>query len=172
VPPPIGPEQQRLTPVERANLVAYLDGELAEPESRAIATKLTNSVTARKEVESLERTWELLEYLPRPKASESLAERTLTEVRRIDAGGGRFEAGVAQVTQRVIRTALWVGGAAAAFLLGMVLTQWVWPSPTERLARDLSIAEHLDEYRDVGTFEFLEHLANSPEFGTDRDEAR
>ena len=50
-----------------------------------------------------------------------------------------------------------------------MLTHWVWPNPTARLARDLPIAEHLDEYRDVGTFEFLETLATAPEFNSDRD---
>ncbi len=69
------PEQQRLTPAERSNLVAYLDGELNEAESRAIATKLTKSATARREIEGLEKTWELLELLPRPKASEDFTAR-------------------------------------------------------------------------------------------------
>ena len=45
------PEQQRLSPGERANLVAYLDRELNEAETRAITTKLTQSVTARRELE-------------------------------------------------------------------------------------------------------------------------
>ena len=53
---------------------------------------------------------------------------------------------------------------ASALGVGYAITQWVWPNPTERLSRDLSIAEHLDEYRDVGTFEFLEVLVHSPEF--------
>ena len=44
--PPAGPEQ-RLSPEDRANLVAYLDGELTEAESRAMATKLSLSATAR-----------------------------------------------------------------------------------------------------------------------------
>ena len=50
-------ETQRLTDAERANLVAYLDGELNEAETRALGTKLTQSVTARREIESLQKTW-------------------------------------------------------------------------------------------------------------------
>ena len=42
---------------------------------------------------------------------------------------------------------------------------WAWPDPVARLVRDLSLAEHLDEYKEVGTFEFLEELAKSKEFG-------
>jgi hypothetical protein len=83
---PIGPEQ-RLSPEERANLAAYIDGELTENESRAIATKLSLSAIARREVESLKKTWELLEYLPRPNVSQEFSERTLTSIRSLESGG-------------------------------------------------------------------------------------
>jgi anti-sigma factor RsiW len=160
-------EQQRLTPVERANLVAYLDGELNEAESRAIATKLTQSPTARREVEALERTWDLLDLLPRPTASEQFTERTMTEVRNLADAGDRFETAFMQAARRLIRASLWIAASFCGLAAGYALTQWVVPNPTARLARELSLAEHLDEYRDVGDFEFLKELANSPEFGTD-----
>src|SRR3954451_11306178 len=99
----MGPDQQRLTPNERADLVAYLDGELGEAESRAIATKLAHSATARREVEFLEKTWELLEYLPRPKASEDFTARTLTEVLNADLMGGRLDSKVSQTLQKALR---------------------------------------------------------------------
>jgi anti-sigma factor RsiW len=165
----MGPEQQRLTPAERDNLVAYLDGELGEGEARAIATKLTHSPTARREVEALQKTWELLEYLPRPKVSEDFTARTLTEVQQLAAEGGKFEAIARQVALRAIRVALGTTTALLAFGLGFLVTHWVWPNPTARLARDLPIAEHLEEYQDVGTFDFLSELVDSPEFNTDRD---
>jgi anti-sigma factor RsiW len=163
------PDQQRLTPNERANLVAYLDGELAEAESRAIATKLAHSATARREVEALEKTWDLLEYLPRPKPSEEFTARTLTEVQRADLEGGQFHSKLWQTTRRALRGAVWTLAGLLAFGIGYAAMQWAWPNPTERLTRDLPIAEHLDEYRDVGTFEFLKELAGSPEFNADRD---
>lgn len=164
-----GPDQQRLTPNERANLVAYLDGELSEAETRTIATKLAHSATARRELESLEKTWELLEYLPRPKASEDFTARTLTEVEREEHEGIRLGSAVLQTTRRLLRAVAWTAASLLAFGVGYVLTQWVWPNPSERLTRDLPIAEHLDEYRDVGTFEFLQELVESPEFNADRD---
>ena len=163
-------EQQRLSPVERANLVAYLDGELNEAESRAIATKLSLSPTARREVEALEQTWELLEQLPRLKAPENFTEKTLTEVRQLDEAGGRLESALATNISRLLQASAWVAASAVAFVLGFVLIHFFWPNPTARLARDLSVAEHLDEYRDVGDFDFLKELVNSPEFGTERDD--
>jgi len=165
----IGPEQQRLTPAERANLVAYLDGELNEAESRAISTKLTKSATARREVEILERTWELLDLLPRPKASQDFTARTLHEVEQLSLKGNRFESAVLHTSQRVAAAAVWVVVSLVTLSVGYALTQWVWPNPTARLARDLSIAEHLDEYRDVGSVQFLKELENSQEFSVDRD---
>jgi hypothetical protein len=165
----MGPDQQRLSPSERANLVAYLDGELNEAESRAIATKLTKSATARREVEVLERTWELLEHLPRPKASDEFTARTLSEVKLIAIAGDQLESNIKHAAKRSMQVASWVLAGFVALGLGFVVTRWVWPNPTARLARDLSIAEHYQEYRDVGSFEFLQELENLPEFSPDRD---
>ncbi len=162
-------EQQRLSPTERANLVAYLDGELNDAESRAIATKLTQSPTARREIEILEKTWEMLDLLPRPKASEQLANRTLTEMQEIALHGGRMESTFKLLGQRARRIGLALTASLCAFFVGYAIMQWVWPNPTARLARDLTLAEHLDEYRDVGTFEFLDALSETPEFASDRD---
>ena len=44
----VGPDHQRLRPEDRANLVAYVDGELTEAEARALTTKITHSATARR----------------------------------------------------------------------------------------------------------------------------
>jgi anti-sigma factor RsiW len=165
----MGPDQQRLTPNERANLVAYLDGELDDSESRAIATKLAHSATARRELEVLEKTWELLDYLPRPKATEDFTARTLTEITRADLEGGRLGTAVRQKAEQVVRVAVATAAAVLAFGVGYAIMLWVWPNPSERLTRDLPIAEHLDAYRDVGTFDFLKELVESPEFNADRD---
>lgn len=165
----MGPDQQRLTPNERANLVAYLDGELDETESRAIATKLAHSATARRELEVLEKTWELLDHLARPKASEDFTARTLTEALRVDAEGGRLGSAVRLKIQQALRAVLGIAAGLLAFGVGYAIMHWAWPNPSERLTHDLSIAEHLDDYRDVGTFDFLKDLVESPEFNADGD---
>lgn len=156
------PDQQRLSIDERANLVAYLDGELNDPQSRAIATKLTQSLTARKEVEALQKTWELLDFLPKPKASDDFAARTLSVATR------QADDRIASAASNLARRA-GIGLALAAvssllFVAGYFLTLRVWPNPSARLARDLPIAESLDEYRDAGSFDFLEQLDQSPDF--------
>lgn len=160
----IGPEQQRLTPFERENLVAYLDGELDEAASRILSTKLTSSPTARREIEVLEKTWELLNYLPLPKASEDFAEKTFSEVRRIAERGDRIESRFIQVVIRLMRVVLLVVGSATLAAIAYLIVLWAIPNPSARLTDDLPIAEHLDEYRVVKDKAFLDELLNSPEF--------
>ncbi|WP_165246110.1 anti-sigma factor family protein [Paludisphaera soli] len=159
-----GSEHQRLRPEERANLVAYIDGELTEAESRALSTKLTHSPTARREVDLLKKTWEALEKLPRPHVSEEFHERTLSYVHSLEVGrGARFAplAGVARSFVRGVACLLILASAGAA---GYGAVRHLWPDPDERVIRDLSLAEHLDEYLEVGGFDLLDALKNTPEF--------
>jgi hypothetical protein len=159
------PEQLRLSPDERADLVAYLDGELPEAHSRLISNKLTQSATARRDVDILKRTWELLDYLPRPQPAPEFCERTISRIHRYDAEGRYWEPLVAALSVQAVRGVVYIAAAAVSLAVGYALTRWVWPDPTERVARDLTLAEHLDEYLEVGSFDFLSQLAASKEFG-------
>jgi anti-sigma factor RsiW len=161
------PEQLRLTPDERADLVAYVDGELPESHSRIISTKLTQSATARREVEMLQKTWELLDYLPLPQATGEFSEKTVSQIRRLELRDRSWEPAVAAWSARLARIMVYLLVGAAFLGVGFALTRWVWPDPTTRLVRDLTLAEHLDEYLEVGSFEFLSQLADSKAFGDD-----
>jgi anti-sigma factor RsiW len=160
----IGPEQ-RLSPEERANLAAYIDGELTENEERVMATKLSLSKTARREVESLKKTWELLEYLPRPKASADFPERTLTSIRSLESNALSWDQTARDWMIQVGKVAVCLLVAAAGLTIGYASVRWGWPDPSIRLAQDLNLAEHLEEYQEVGSFDFLDELANSKSFG-------
>lgn len=163
------PDKQRLSTADRSNLVAYLDGELNEAEANALQGKLTQSVTARREIEAYEKTWELLDYLPLPRVADDFTSRTMTEVKLIAARGGDL----VDVAGRSARVAARVLVCAAIMLLtlgiGYISSRWLWPDPTARLVRDLSLAEHLDEYREVGSLEFLKLLDESPAFNDNGD---
>lgn len=160
----MGPDQQRLSPGDRSNLVAYLDGELNEAEARAIATKLTQSMTARREVEILRKTWEMLDLLSRPKASQDFAARTLTVIVQRSGRGDRVASAASEMARKA---GMVVAGALLAgllFAVGYFVSSRVLTNPSARLARDLSLAESIDEYRDVGSFDFLELLDGSSDF--------
>src|SRR5436305_14799746 len=119
----MAPDQQRLTPDDRSNLVAYLDGELNDAQARAMTTKLTQSVTARREAEALRKTWELLDLLPRPKASEEFTARTLTVATLGGDVGDRMASAASAVARRVLVAlacaAAWALPSALAFVLAL-----------------------------------------------------
>ncbi|WP_165221242.1 anti-sigma factor family protein [Aquisphaera insulae] len=162
----VGPEQ-RLNPEERGNLTAYIDGELTENEARSIATKLSLSGTARRELESLKKTWELLEYLPRPPASDGFPDRTMESIRAIEAPSTSWTQDADFWFRQGWKLTLCLAVTLAALASGYAFSRWGLPDPAERLARDRSIAEHLDEYQEVGSFEFLEALVRSREMSDD-----
>src|SRR5262245_34238250 len=69
-----------LSDEDRANLVAYLDGELEGDAAQAIEARLGADPALRAEAEALKRTWDLLDYLPRPEPSPSFTHRTLSRL--------------------------------------------------------------------------------------------
>ncbi len=73
-------EPTRLNDEDRANLVAYLDGELDESQAREVETKLSLDPKARAEAEAMRRTWDLLDYLPTPPPSPNFTHRTLDRI--------------------------------------------------------------------------------------------
>ena len=88
---------------------------------------------------------------------------------RNDVEGNQLGSALLANTRRALLTLAWMALGLLAFGVGYALIHWVWPNPSERLTRDLPIAEHLDEYRAVGSFEYLKELVESPEFDADRD---
>ena len=75
----------RITAEHRANLVAYLDGELDETTTREIEQTLSKSPVARNDIEMLARTWEMLDTLPQASASDGFTVRTLVSLKAADA---------------------------------------------------------------------------------------
>src|SRR5262249_55268279 len=70
-------DRPKLSDEEMADLVAYLDGE-ADPETaRAVEARLSLDPTVRAEAELLRRTYDLLEYLPRPEPSADFTHKTI-----------------------------------------------------------------------------------------------
>ena len=64
----------------REDLVAYLDGELPEQESQAIEESLGKNEALRSEVDSLSKTWQMLDELVPVRASEEFSAKTLASL--------------------------------------------------------------------------------------------
>ncbi len=77
---PPDPRDPKLSPQEQENLTAYLDHELDDAGSEAITAALSRRPEVRKEADSLRKTWEMLDYLPRPQAPKTFMDQTITRL--------------------------------------------------------------------------------------------
>jgi anti-sigma factor RsiW len=159
---------------DRANLVAYLDGELDAESSRALEAKLNLDPQARAEAETLRRTWELLDYLPRPEPSPSFTNRTLEKLVVQHVTG-------AQPAARRRRWPVWLFGVgwAAALLVaaagGLGAAHLLWSrdagtahEPAEiqdLMVRNPRVVEHKRVFEHVDDFDFLRKLDDPELFG-------
>ena len=155
----------RFTPEERENLTAYLDGELDEKVAAEIENKLTRSEVARREVEILSRTWDLLNLLPRPPVSEEFSRKTMSMARLESQPASwdwytRLTVGL----RRTLTLCVWSVALALFAIIGYLSTN-VWiPDPSRKLVEELPLIENLDVYKEIGDIEFLTQLQKSGTF--------
>ena len=62
---------------DKAELVAYLDGELDEQATQAVEARLATDADARAELDTLKQTWGMLDYLPKASPSPNFTNRTM-----------------------------------------------------------------------------------------------
>jgi anti-sigma factor RsiW len=173
------PQKPPLSDADRADLVAYLDGELHGPAARALEAKLNLDPGVRAEAESLRRTWQLLDYLPQPAPSASFTSKTLDKISGVVpavTSSARFArtpwAGAAWAAALVLAA---VGGFAGARILrprplAPPAPSAVQADPDQLLLRDLRVIENKRLYDHVHDIGFLRALANPDDpdlFGED-----
>jgi len=164
-------ERRKLSEEEMADLVAYLDGE-ADPETaRAVEAKLSLDPTVRAEAEALRRTYDLLDYLPRPQPSTDFTNKTLDRISALRPGaranaGRRGLFGLAWAAAVLVAALAGFGGARLATPVGK-------PIPTEpaeldqQLVHDLRIIENKRLYDVADDLDFVRALAEPDLFGED-----
>ncbi len=98
---------------EKAELVAYLDGELDEASTQAIEAKIAADPDARAELDALKQTWGMLDYLPKSSPSVNFTHRTMERLTLEKIGGSK--------TMAMPRRPGWAGllGWAAATALAL-----------------------------------------------------
>lgn len=154
-------ESSELTPEQRENLVAYLDGELDETAAHKIELLLSQSAEVRKEVEELTQAWELLEVLPAARATDEFTDRTVSTIKAVETE----QAPRRRVWQRRLRSMAVYGGWLAALLLAAgigfaVTNRWV-ETESDQLLQELPVIENLDVYTEIDSVEFLNKLQES-----------
>jgi anti-sigma factor RsiW len=159
---------------ERAALVAYLDGELDEESAQDFEARLSREPDLRAEAEALKKTWELLDYLPRPEPSGGFTHRTLERL-------AVRETAVLRNGKPHRWAWLAPAGWAAAMLFamagGLIAAHYWWPGPGQagkeqpdrvklaqddfnaKMARNLSPIENQRIYGPVEDLDFARGLA-------------
>jgi anti-sigma factor RsiW len=153
----------RLTTEQRSNFVAYLDGELSEEETHQIEQMLAQSQVARHELDSLARTWELLDSLPRVQLGEEFTNKTMASVtiKEQSTNSGLLDV-VYDRLQLAVLVIGWAVGLTSAAVGGYYLTTQAVPDPTRDIVRDYQLLKDLDRYEEIGSTEFLKQLHNDP----------
>jgi anti-sigma factor RsiW len=167
-----------LSDEDREDLIAYLDGEVSEvgeEKAQILETRMNLDPTVRAEADSFKRTWDLLDYLPKPEVSPSFTNRTLDKL-------SVRETQNALRPPRRLRRRMIAGWTAAVFLAavgGYAAVAWMSPpDPRERdLVRELRLIENLRYYETVdviqpdNSLQFLEELARPELFGDDNQDS-
>lgn len=148
-------------------LIAYLDGELDEYEAKAVEHRLTSDATARARAEEYQKSYDLLDYLPKPVPSPDFAARTLTALQPA-AGVARSGSHTPPSRSSVWRgwlTALgWTAAAVLAAVGGYSAHRLIAPSLEDRppaTAEDFKLMGKLPLYAGVDDIDFLRELDRS-----------
>jgi anti-sigma factor RsiW len=154
----------------REELVAYLDGELDAEQGRRLEERAAAEPDARRMLEELDRTWHMLDTLDAPATNEDFTRTTLEMV--AVAAQEDVEKAKAEAPRRRRRTWLWaVTGLFTAAAAGFFLVASLVRDPNTQLLEDLPIVENYDQYREVGSIDFLRALNKQKLFTEDADES-
>lgn len=150
----------RLSADDRENLSAYLDGELDDDTTRRIESVLTNSAAARNDVELLQRTYELLELLPRPRAPREFVERTVSTAKLEEFRKPLQQQAWFQQARRIGVLCLWFLALLISGAIGYAATnRWI-AREDDLLLKDYPVIQQLDLSSDVHhDADFLKQLA-------------
>lgn len=151
------------------DLVAYLDGELDEATSRLVEEKATGDAATRTKIQFLRKTYDLLDYLPKPEPSADFATKTVTQIQH-------FPSRSAEIPSARTANRNWIGiilAACAAIAVGLAagfLSRPPTPTAESLTADLLPVLARLPLYAGVDDLEFLRKLDRPDLFGVDANE--
>jgi anti-sigma factor RsiW len=152
------PTESSKKPDMRANLVAYLDGELDEAATQIIEQTLAENSDVRGEVDSLTRTFEMLDELPRAQVSDEFTARTLSTIQIARQSQTDGDTPSHRRFGNRMLLASWIVGLALSVLLGVLIGGRFSRDDSTRLVEDLPILKNLDIYSEIGSVEYLQKL--------------
>lgn len=138
----------------REEIVAYLDGELPPDQSAAVERRLASDDGYRHEMLQLQRTWDILDQLPRTTASSDFTRSTM-EMAAHKASRAETQSWLKKLNWKWI--AICVLAAAAGFG-GYAWAAKKAAEPNEDLARDLQLYQEYEMFEGIDSIEFVQRL--------------
>ena len=160
---------------EKAELVAYLDGELDEAATQAVEAKVAADPDARAELDALKQTWGMLDFLPKTSPSTNFTHRTLERLTLENVPASKTMPMPGGGTPW-LTTAGWAAALLLAVSGGYLATTFFWPVPATPepipdadlpLVRHLRVVEKLRLYENADDLDFVKKLNDPDLFGED-----
>ncbi len=142
-------------------LVAYLDGELDQRSRSELEDRLLENELLRSRLQQLQASWEWLEELPSPTASEKLVETTLEFV-VADLNAANQPKSSFWKRHRTVLTALSLCLVATILTAGAIVLQR--RAAYQRQLADLEVAENLQAYLHGSDLQLMRELAANSEW--------
>jgi anti-sigma factor RsiW len=149
-------QQEKPDPIANEGLVAYLDGELSAEERQCIEQRLANDPDCQRQLNALQKSWDLLDVLPRATADHELMQTTIAMVaRQVQEETAKSS----PAGSKVSRSFPWKGVAiVTTALIGFAIVDIPMRMLRHRNLRDLPIAQNLELYHYADDIEFLDLL--------------
>lgn len=147
---------------------SYLDGELSEEEARAFEARLASSAEERANFQAMKKTWEMLDYLPKPDVTTSFTAKTMEKMHTMS--GPATQPGLFVVNHPGIRAGVFAAVLMVLFAGGFGIGSYSSKNTVnvdEELIRNLRLYENKRLYEQIGSIEFLRKLDSPELFGQD-----
>jgi anti-sigma factor RsiW len=164
-------ESKSIDDAAHEQLVAYLDGELDADASKRVERQLAENADYRRELQQLQRAWDMLDELPRVEVGDSFT-RTTVEIVALSAAQELTQTqGRTLRRERLIWAVAGAGLAVAALASYLALSAYFARRNTQ-LVRDLLVIENIDLDEVADSVEFLHQLRDADVFDEEADNGR
>ena len=159
------PKFTRLTPEQREELIAYLDGELEPSRQETIEASLSQNQVARHDLNQLSKTYDLLTFLPRVTPNPELAERTLSRIEVRESQVWTSPSLSVNRLRRYLMGTVWFILLSATAVGAFQIAQQFREDRMKLLLEDLPVIENVDRFSAIeADIELLKKLRDEKIF--------
>ena len=157
-----------------AELVAYLDGELPDEDADRVEQMLLSDPPLRKNAETLDRTWQLLDSLEEATVSGEFTQKTLASISTVSSETDRESLTALRrwrlnlpSTSVLVRGLIWFLAGFIACSAGLLLSRSARRERTDpaeaRILKDLDLYREYPKLWRIPDADFLREVTQSPE---------